>query len=274
MPKLMAPATPMTGQPAVQRPAVHTAKAVHPAAPKPHPKLAPLVPAKGAGLSSGQSLAPHIKEALQNSLLVDLSSVRLHASTAAQRKAQSLSARAFTFGNDIFLGHGEHPTDLTLITHEVAHVIQQQGEPAMQMWSSDRSDRYEREADLAASAVQRGESFSVRERVDSPRVQRLGISDALDYFADAAYNIPGYRMFTIVLGVNPINMEHVERSPANVLRAVVEFIPGGALITQALDKYGVFDKVGSWVSDQLDTLAMTGSSIKKAVMDFRQPELD
>ena len=181
MPKLMAPATPMTGQPAVQRPAVHTAKAVHPAAPRPHPKLAPLVPAKGAGLSSGQSLAPHIKEALQNSLLVDLSSVRLHASTAAQRKAQSaLRARllpsATTFS---FFGHGEHPTDLTLITHEVAHVIQQQGEPAMQMWiPSDRSDRYEREADLAASAVQRGETFSVRERVDSPRVQRLGISDA------------------------------------------------------------------------------------------------
>ena len=70
-------------------------------------------------------------------------------------------------------------------------------------------------------------------------------------------------------------MEHVERSPANVLRAVVEFIPGGALITQALDKYGVFDKVGSWVSDQLDTPAMTGSSTQEGGHGFsRQPELD
>ena len=39
-------------------------------------------------------------------------------------------------------------------------------------------------------------------------------------------------------------MSRVERSAANILRALIEFIPGGALITQALDNYGVFDKVG------------------------------
>ncbi len=59
-------------------------------------------------------------------------------------------------------------------------------------------------------------------------MQRLGVGDALDYFADKANLIPGFRMFTIVLGVNPINMSRVERSAANILRAVVEFIPGGA----------------------------------------------
>jgi len=220
-------------------------------------------------MGAGQPLAPHIQEAIQNSLMVDLSSVRLHASTAAERKAQSLSARAFTFGNDIFLGHGEHPTDLTLISHEAAHVIQQQHTaPVMQAWSSDRSDRYEREADQAAAAVASGRSFAVRERVDSPRVQRLGISDALDWLADKAYNIPGFRMFTIVLGVNPINMEHVERSAANVLRAIVEFLPGGKLITDALEKYGIFDKVGNWISGKIDELGMVGSSIKNALMDF------
>jgi hypothetical protein len=236
--------------------------------PKPRPKLAPLARAQTTGAGTGQPLPAHIQEALENSFLVDLSSVRLHASTADQRKAQSLAARAFTFGNNIFLGHGEHPTDLTLISHEAAHVIQQQAGARVQTWSSDRNDRYEREADQAAAAVERRETFAVRERVASPRVQRLGISDALDYFADAANNIPGFRMFTIVLGVNPVNMSHVERSPANILRAVVEFIPGGKLITDALDQYGVFDKVGHWVQEQLDTLAMTGSAIKKAVMDF------
>lgn len=260
-----APPGPIVGKPK----AVPHHAGTHPAAAsRPNPKLAPLSPAKGGSAGGGQPLAPHVKEAIQNSLLVDLSSVRLHASTAAQRKAQSLAARAFTFGNDIFLGHGEHPTDLTLISHEAAHVIQQQGTHAVQAWSSDRNDNYEREADQAATAVQRGETYSVRERVDSPRVQRLGISDALDFIADAANNIPGYRMFTIVLGVNPINMEHVDRSPANVLRAVVEFIPGGGLITKALDQYGVFDKVGGWVQEQLDTLGIIGGSIKKALMDF------
>ncbi len=280
------PHKPASHKPAALIPITHKAAPVHhehlPAAPEPaapahtathaapaKPKLAPLGPSKTPSLGSGQPLPPHIQEAIQNSLMVDLSSVRLHASTAAERKAESLSARAFTFGNDIFLGHGEHPTDLTLISHEAAHVIQQQHTaPVIQTWSSDRSDRYEREADQAAAAVAGGHSFQVRERVDSPRVQRFGISDALDWLADKANNIPGFRMFTVVLGVNPINMETVERTPANVLRAVVEFIPGGHLITQALDKYGVFDKVGNWVSEQIDKLGMVGSSIKKALMDF------
>jgi len=255
---------PAVAKPIAHKPAAHTES--HAAT---KPKLAALAPPKTPGMGSGQPLAPHIQEAIQNSLMVDLSSVRLHASTAAERKAQSLSARAFTFGNDIFLGHGEHPTDLTLISHEAAHVIQQQHTaPVVQTWSSDRNDRYEREADQAAAAVTSGRSFAVRERVDSPRVQRFGISDALDWLADKATIIPGFRMFTIVLGVNPINMEHVERSPANIMRAVVEFIPGGTLITQALDKYGVFDKVGNWVSEQIDKLGMIGSSIKNALMDF------
>ena len=39
-------------------------------------------------------------------------------------------------------------------------------------------------------------------------------ADALGYFADAANALPGFRMFTIVLGVNPINMSRVDRSPA------------------------------------------------------------
>jgi hypothetical protein len=244
-----------------------TPKAPAPTAKSPA-RLAPLGPPKTPSFGGGQPMPPHVQEAIQNSLLVDLSSVRLHASTAAQRKAQSLRARAFTFGNDIFLGYGEHPTDLTLISHEATHVIQQQAGAQVQAWSGDRGDRFEREADHAAAAVQRQETFAVRERTETPRVQRLGISDALDYLADKAYNIPGFRMFTIVLGVNPINMEHVERSAANVLRAVVEFIPGGALITQALDKYGVFDKVGNWVSDQIEKLGLVGSSIKQALMDF------
>ena len=229
--------------------------------------LAPLA-GHGEGSASGAPLAPHVQEAVQSSLGVDLSTVRVHSDSGSQNKAESLSARAFTFGSNIFLGKGERPSDVALMAHEAAHVVQQQSSPAIHRWSSDRSDRYEQEADRASSAVQRGESFTVRERVSAPRVQRLGIKDALNYFADAANNIPGFRMFTIVLGVNPINMEQVDRSPANILRAAVEFLPGGKLITDALAKYGVFEKAGAWVREQLDTLAMVGAAIKHALSDF------
>jgi hypothetical protein len=272
VPKLPAPALPAFIRPALAPPSPASSSRIaaakgKTAATKPRAKLALLTP-KGQSRGSGQHLAPHIQEAIENSLSVDLSSVRIHSDAAAQEKAQSLSARAFTFGSDIFLGKGEHPSDLGLLAHETVHVVQQQAGPVLQKWSADGGDRYEREANRGSSAVLHGESFSVHERTSAPRVQRWGLSDALSYFAEAANNIPGYRMFTLVIGVNPINMQRVERNAANLLRAAVEFIPGGALITQALDKYGILERVGTWVQEQLDTLGISGSTIKKSIDDF------
>ena len=62
----------------------------------------------------------------------------------------------------------------------------------------------------------------------APSIQRLGISDVLDWIASHANDVPGFRMLTIILGVNPINMSPVDRSAANVMRAIIEFLPGGA----------------------------------------------
>lgn len=153
------------------------------------------------------------------------------------------------------------------MAHEVAHVVQQRGAPVVQLWTSDRTDPYEQEAHRASAAVVRSEPFNVRGRT-GPRVQRLGISDALNWFADKANVIPGFRMLTIILGFNPINMSRVDRSAANILRAAIEFIPGGSLITQALANHGIFDKVGAWVEEQFKSLGLVGSAFKKAIDDF------
>src|SRR5262249_51520075 len=58
------------------------------------------------------------------------------------------------------------------------------------------------------------------------------------------------------------------RSSANILRALIEFIPGGGLITQALDNSGVFEKAGAFVEQQIAGLGLVGSSIKQAVTAF------
>jgi hypothetical protein len=209
-----------------------------------------------------------MRRVLERSYQIDLQTVRLHTDGKAHDAARQVSARAFTIGTDIFLGPGERPNDLRLIAHEAAHVVQQRSGPAVQRWSFDRGDRFEREADHAAQAATQQQAFAVRERTAGPRVQRLGISDALNYFADKANLIPGFRMFTIVLGVNPVNMSRVERSAANILRALIEFIPGGYLVTQALDNHGIFNKVGNWVQEQINSLGMVGSAVKQAVTDF------
>jgi hypothetical protein len=219
-----------------------------------------------AASSAGQQLAPAVRMALEESYQVDMRGVRVHSDSGAQEAAAGLSARAFAYGSNIVLGRGESATDLGLMAHEGAHVVQQQAAPVIQRYTPG-GDSYELEAHQASAAVVRGETFQVQQRTQ-PRAQGWGLSDIRDYIADKANIIPGFRMFTIVLGVNPINGAEVDRSPGNILRAIIEFIPFGGLITQALDNYGIFDKIGNWVAQQIKSLGMVGSAIAQAVSDF------
>ena len=168
-------------------------------------------------------------------------------------------------------GGGERADDLGLMAHETAHSLQQRGSSsAMQPFTSGGGDACEVEAQQASAAVVRGESFTVQQTTASRPQGFLGIDipDPLDWLANKANVIPGFRMLTIILGVNPINMSSVDRSAANILRAMIEFMPGGGLITQALDNAGVFEKAGAFVETQIATLGLVGSSIKAAVSSF------
>lgn len=223
---------------------------------------------------AGAPLPVAVRNPLSRTFSVDLSPIRVHTDATAQGVARSLSTRAFAYGNHIFLGPGEQPTDLRLIAHEVAHVVQQSRGVTLQHFTPGGGDALEREAQAASSAAARGESFTVQQRT-SPHVQGFDLSDLgiplpdpLNWLADKANVIPGFRMFTIVLGVNPINMSAVDRSAANILRALVEFLPGGGLITQALDNSGVFEKAGAFVEQQISSLGLTGAAIKAAVTEF------
>lgn len=240
---------------------------VHTSSGQPTRQPAPPLAAPAPAGSPGSSLPGPVATAISTSLAVDTSPVRVHADANAAETAQMFGARALTVGPHVFLGRGERATDLPLMAHEVAHVVQQRGAPRVQLWGRSSSDSYEHEAHRASAAVVARQPFTVSQRTQ-PRMQRLGLSDVLDWLADKANNIPGFRMFTVVIGVNPINGATVERSGANILRAAVEFIPGGHLIVEALDKYGVFEKAGAWLEQQIATLGMTGRMFLDALKEF------
>ncbi|UGU16058.1 DUF4157 domain-containing protein [Sinomicrobium kalidii] len=196
--------------------------------------------------AGGKPMNKDVKGYMEPRFQTDFSKVKIHDDQEAASLNSQLSAKAFTHKNHVFFGKGQYQpgTDSGkhLIAHELTHVVQQ------------------------GHAVQR--KPDIKEKQPNPKVQRLGVSDALDYFADKAYLIPGFRMFTIVLGINPINMSNVDRSAANIMRAIVEFLPGGNLITRVLDKYNVFEKAAGFMKEQLDTLNISGRSIKDAIDEF------
>jgi len=200
-----------------------------------------------AGSAGGAPLPLAVRRFMEPRFRADLGRVRVHTDERAARLNKRLNAHAFAHGQNLFFAEGKFQPGShegkELIAHELTHTIQQ------------------------GAVIQRQEAPAVTQQAPA-MVQRFGLSDALSYIADAANAIPGFRMFTIILGMNPINMSRVDRSAANILRALVEFIPGGVLVTKALDNYGIFDKVGNWVQQQVSALGMTVGAIKDALDRF------
>ena len=197
--------------------------------------------------TGGQPLSADVRSYMEPRFGADFSQVRVHHDQEAASLSNQLSARAFTHQNHVFFSRDQYQPGTSegkqLLAHELTHTIQQ------------------------GHAIQRS-AQPVSTSATPPPVQRLGIQDALDYFADKAYHIPGYRLLTIILGFNPINMRSTDRSAANILRGLVELIPGGHLISQALDNHGVFNKAGAWVEQKLATLGDIGSDIVSGLKRF------
>ncbi len=78
----------------------------------------------------GEPLPGALRQRFEQRFGKDLSQVRLHRSAQAAQAAETLSARAFTHGQEIALGPGEYaphtPGGERLLAHEVAHTLQPQ----------------------------------------------------------------------------------------------------------------------------------------------------
>jgi hypothetical protein len=200
----------------------------------------------GSKMTGGQPLSSDVRDFMEPRFGADFSAVRVHSDTESASLSNRLSARAFTYQNHVFFSGGQYQPGTSegkqLLAHELTHTLQQ------------------------GQAVQR--SAEVSSTASTPQIQRLGVQDALDYFADKAHYLPGFRMLSIVLGFNPINRRSTDRSAANILRALIELLPGGALIAQALDNHGVFTRAGTWVEQQLATLGDIGSDIVASLGGF------
>lgn len=194
----------------------------------------------------GQPLSSDVRSHMEPRFHADFSNIRIHNDPESASLSNHLGARAFTYQNNIFFSRDQYQPGTSegkqLLAHELTHTIQQ------------------------GHAEQHSPQVSTT--TTPPPVQRLGVQDVLDYFADKAYHIPGFRLLTIILGVNPINMRSAPRTAANILRGLVELIPGGHFISQALDNHGVFNKAGAWVEQKLSVLGDIGSDIIAGLKRF------
>ncbi len=84
-----------------------------------------------AARGGGESLDQGTREPMERAFGADFSAVRVHTDGQANELSQSLRARAFTTGQDIFFRSGEYspesPSGQQLLAHELTHSIQQSG---------------------------------------------------------------------------------------------------------------------------------------------------
>ena len=78
----------------------------------------------------GSSITGDLKTRMESGFGRDFSNVRLHTDDAAAEMSSSISAKAFTYGNDIFFNRGQYSPDTKdgqhLLAHELTHVVQGQ----------------------------------------------------------------------------------------------------------------------------------------------------
>ena len=91
-----------------------------------------------AAKGSGQPLLEDIRDPMERAFVADFSGVRVHTDSQADSLSQSLQARAFTTGQDIFFKSGEYnPSSSSgqqLLAHELTHTIQQGASTRIARW--------------------------------------------------------------------------------------------------------------------------------------------
>lgn len=78
-----------------------------------------------SALNNGHPLLASVRASMERGFGHGFSMVRVHDEPADRRRAHELHARAFTYRGDIWLGEGQPADDLSLMAHELAHVVQQ-----------------------------------------------------------------------------------------------------------------------------------------------------
>lgn len=106
----------------------------------------------------GSSLDAGVANQMGPKLGDDLSDVRVHTDDTADNLANSVSARAFTTGSDIYFARGEYNPGSgsgdKLLAHELSHVVQQRGAPTSgPLQVSEPGDALEVQADEASRAA-------------------------------------------------------------------------------------------------------------------------
>jgi hypothetical protein len=135
--------------------------------------------------TEGTSIDANTRRFMESRFGYDFSQVKMHFGAAAEQSARDVGAHAYTVGTHIVFEEGQsvwHTTSgLRLLTHELAHVVQQgRGDPSSS--PSQRGSMLEQAADAAVSDFVAGRRSIHVEGASAPGLARqpLSLSKSMD----------------------------------------------------------------------------------------------
>ena len=79
------------------------------------------------------------------------------------------------------------------------------------------------------------------------------------------HKVPGYPLFTVVLGKDPVTGEEVPRTPENFLKGFLSFVPKGIETYENIKASGALPKAMAWLLGLINEL---GLSPRSSLSDF------
>lgn len=134
---------------------------------------------------SGGSLDSQVQAEMSQKLGRDFSDVNVHTDSQSDTLNQSLGAKAFTTGRDIFFSQGAYQPGSDegkrLLTHELTHVIHQDGSsPSGDLTLGPANDSYEQEADhVADTAMASSEPATAQAKFEDVQRQEMPEEDEM-----------------------------------------------------------------------------------------------
>lgn len=192
----------------------------------------------------GSPLSGKVKTEMESGIGADFSNVRIHNDSAAVQMNKQLGAQAFATGNNIYFNEGKYnPNSQSgkhLLAHELTHTVQQ-----------------------GAAIRKKPEPISPATEM----IQGSFLDLVPDWIINEARHIPGYTLFTVIIGYDPLREVDVERTPINLVEGLMGLVPFGTAIFDKLQEYGILQQVFDWVEGKLGELGLTIDSIMDMVED-------
>ncbi len=187
----------------------------------------------------GSPLSGKVKTEMESGIGADFSNVRIHNDSNAVQMNKQLGAQAFATGNNIYFNEGKYNPNSKdgkhLLAHELTHTVQQ------------------------GAAIRKKPEPTIS---PAPEMVQGSFLDLVpDWIINEARHVPGYTLFTVIIGYDPLRQVDVERTPINLVEGLMGLVPFGTAIFDKLQEYGILQQVFDWVEGKLSELGLTIDSI-------------